>query len=73
MAENYKFRNFSMDQVPVDSRGLRWCVCGAQYDKSGEYRGGGVLEWCDSKADAIEVINLMERDPRFRRLSAVLW
>lgn len=56
-APHYRERGLSCEGRP-------WYVAG--YHGTG---GGGILEWCDSEADARNVLDAMRQDPRYALLS----
>jgi hypothetical protein len=56
---HYQFRGF-----PCTDR--NWNIGGQYEDETG--RGGGVLEWCDSKEDAENLLKIMKQDKRFSHL-----
>lgn len=59
---SYKYRGLPCNIQPDD---LLWCVSGV--DAEG---GSGVLEWCYSKEDAEDRLQIMAQHPRFRGLEA---
>lgn len=62
--DDYQYRNFPCSIQPDSAL---WCVSGADI-RTG---ASGVLEWCRSKLDAIEVLSRMGRFPkRFEALDA---
>jgi hypothetical protein len=51
---------------------MPWSVCGRMsitLDDGTVATGGGVLEWCWDKEDALERMEMMQQDPRFSNLS----
>ena len=51
---------------------MPYCVCGTEryIDMHGNtVSGGGVLEWCYDRQDAVERMNMMKTDSRFSNLS----
>lgn len=61
---SYTFRHFPANIVPDDQL---WGVYGACDE------GGGVLEWCVDREDAITRMRMMRKDPRFHDLSIGPW
>jgi len=66
----YKFRN-----LPCRDAGgfeMPWSVCGNVREVSPDgaiVNGGGVLEWCWDREDAIQRMEMMQGDERFSNLS----
>lgn len=58
----YQFRNY-----PCTDR--TWAVAGQVTKPSGE--GGGILEWCNSKLDAMMLLDEMSNYPEFTHLRVV--
>lgn len=56
---HYQFRGF-----PCTNR--NWNVSGNYSDETGG--GSGILEWCDSKEDAENLLKIMKKDKRFSHL-----
>lgn len=53
-------------------REMPWCVCGKQrvtFPDGTTVEGGGVLEWCWDREDAIRRLQWMQQDSRFSDLS----
>jgi hypothetical protein len=57
---HYQFRNFPCTVGD-------WYVGGNYYDENGN-GGAGVLEWCESKEDAENLLKIMKKDKRFMHL-----
>jgi hypothetical protein len=66
----YKMRNLPCrDSVGND---MPWAVCGKMKEKFPDgtvVDGGGVLEWCWDREDAVQRMEMMKNDERFSSLS----
>ena len=67
--------DYQMRGLPCrDATGIEmpWSVCGNYTERFPDgtvVSGGGVLEWCWDRDDAVDRMLLMQQDARFSRLS----
>lgn len=71
-ANGYKYKMRGLPCRDAAGNEMPWCVCGREdYTTAEGVRiiGGGVLEWCYDREDAILTMKMMALDSRFSNLS----
>ncbi len=66
----YQMRNLPCRDLA--GKDMPWAVCGNMKEKFPDgtvVDGGGVLEWCWDREDAIQRMEMMQDDERFSNLS----
>lgn len=72
METSYQYKMRGLPCRDASGFEMPWCVCGTESYVAADgtrVSGGGVLEWCYDREDAMLTMRMMSLDSRFSNLS----